>query len=153
MKHRDGFTLTEMLIVTAVTVSVLSLVSAFFVDGWSASHRTLRRIDHNQIVPIIMKKWQAFLKPTSPDSWQLQQEEGAFKAGRVRVWQGGNHLLFVSGGKTNAMRLPTGSKCSFSIEAPANMAACAVMTVTWPSEYVRSSEINLVRFVACGRRQ
>jgi prepilin-type N-terminal cleavage/methylation domain-containing protein len=154
MKHRGGFTLMEMLVVTAVVASGISLLTAFFVDAWMTSHRTLGRIDHDQIVPIIMKKWQAVLKLTDSDSWEaLQHNEDEFKAGHVRVWQNGPRLFFESEGMTNALHLPSGATCRFSIETSDNMATCAVMNLTWPSEHLRSKETNFVRFVACGRRK
>lgn len=150
MKKKRAFSLTELLIVIALAATVMSLVGRFFADSWLASHRSLRRVENNQLVPILMKEWQRTLSDTTSASWETKGK--GFSAGRTSVKQDGSHLVVAKDGKEKRFALPHDSTCRFSIERPAGLAPYAVMVFSWDSRYFRKQKMNQVRFVACGSR-
>lgn len=150
MKTRRGFTLTELLVVLAVTATVISMIGSFFVEGWIAVHRAFRRNDNSQLLPIVMKVWQKSLANTEPASWSVNNT--SFNSTPTVVEQEGKHLAVINGDKTQHFLLPNDATCRFSVENSPGLAACAVLDVYWESRYFASCRMNHVRFVACGRR-
>jgi len=151
MRKTAGYTLMELLTVITVVVIVAPLVGKLFTDGWIASHRTIRRIENNQIVPILMKSWQKTLANTSPETWHT--ENNVFRAESFSTSQNGKHLVINNGQFTKKLLLPSGSECVFSIERYSDMADCAIMQLSWISTYMRKKQTNQVRFVACGGKK
>jgi len=148
VKTKHGFTLMELLIVVAVTTTVIALTGQLFVEGWTISHGAIRRINDNQMIPIIMKTWQKALRHSPPSSWKIAEE--SFHAGTTIVKQTGKHLVVITDGKEKHILLPQDSTCKFTIEQTPDMTKCAVMDFNWASHYYRNKKMNHVRFVSCG---
>ena len=151
MKHRSGFTLTEMFVVIAVVVAVLPIIGTFFADGWVASHRALARVENNQLVPLLMKQWQSVIHNTASDQWSV--DEKGFAAGTLRIYQENRHLVVDSGASRRTFLLPADAQCRFVIEEHSGLSDCAVLHVNWKSRYMQRENSKDFRFVACGGQE
>ena len=150
MIRKRGFTLMELLIVIGVGAAVLTLTGRFFVAGWTSVSRAIRRVEDNQTVPIVMTAWQRALQDSTTDEWHVG--ESTFTAGRILIWQDGQHLSIKTADSVRRVLLPSDASCAFRIERPPDMAPMAVMNLAWDAPYHGRTKENRVRFVACGER-
>ena len=148
---KRGYTLVELLIVVAVTATLLSVIGQFFSDGWVASHRAFRRVESNQLCLLAMSRWQKSLRNTSPRSWRTDGD--VFEAGSVRMSSSASHITIRSNDCEKSMLLPQGATCKFSIERDSALASCAVLDISWESKFFRKIKENKVRYVACGSKE
>ena len=133
----------------AISVTLLSLIGRLFATGWTSVHRAIRRVESNQLVPILMHDWQETLRETTPSSWKADGK--AFVSGSTSIKQEGRHLVIIRADKEKRLALPHNATCHFSIERPAGLAPYAVMLFNWESSPSQKQRISHVRFVACGR--
>ena len=147
---KRGFTITEMLVVLAITFSTLSVVGVFFADSWVGVNRAFHRADNQAVIPLVIKRWQQTLDHTSPSSWSV--DHGVFHAGSFLIRQDKAYLVVATGVHESRLLLPPGSTCEFTIETPAGLAPCAVLHLSWDSYYLRKQRTHHLRFVACGKQ-
>ena len=148
---KRGYTLVELLIVVAVTATLLSVIGQFFSDGWVASHRAFRRVESNQLCLLVMNQWQNSLRNTSPRSWHA--DENFFEAGSVLISTSASHITIRNNDSEKSILLPEGATCRFSIERDPTLDSCAVLDISWNSKFFRKIKENKVRFVACGSKE
>jgi len=151
MKRNTAFTLVEMMVVMAIMVTFISASSRLFSDGLQCSRRSLKQAEINQVILIIMERWQNILNNTSPDEWKVINKK--FHAEKISVYQDKRHLVFDNAGSISRFFLPSEVQCSFSVEKPSGLAPCALLSIDWELQRFHSAKTNHVRLVACEKKQ
>jgi prepilin-type N-terminal cleavage/methylation domain-containing protein len=147
---QSAFSLVELLVVLAITATLISAGGKLFSDGWAATHRAIARAESDQMVMILMKRWQAELGNTTPAEWKI--ENTVFIAGQQSIAIDGRHLAFTGSRGTIKARLPDGAECSFNIERNGTLADCAVLNLAIRRPSRRIAPIEQIRIVSCGKK-
>lgn len=150
MKRSAGHTLPELLVTLVISVMVFSAVIQFFSQTWLSLNRTVTRVEANQLMPIVQKRWQTVLSGTDPASWKV--DGNALSAGDVRCSQEGRNLAVVAGGKKSLTLLPDTAVAKFSVESAEGQESCAVLEIKWSTKQFEKWQQSRVRLVACGRK-
>ena len=148
MKSRNGTTLIDALVVVAVFAMILVSTSTLIVDGFRGIALAQQRSETNRLLLIVKQVWQETLRESPPETWSA--DDADFRAGSVHFAFRDKALNVETGPSNFKVPLPGDMTPRFSIEAPAGLAACAVMNLTWTTTYRARTTTNQVRLVACG---
>ena len=151
MKRKDGFTITETIVVTAIMVVIVSIAAQTHRAGGMGFHRVIRRAHDNELLLMLMNVWQKALAGTSSEAWK--PEGAAFNAGNVTFLVADDLLTVERNGRKKYVQLPSGSECSFFVESGGDTAPRAVMQIEWQVRYAHNNRSESARFVACGGQE
>ncbi len=144
-----GFSLTEMMVVVAVSLTLMSLVGVFFSNLWLSSRRAIERTGNSQQALILMQEWQQTLNSTDPSGWST--DGTSFTSAQLKIHQDAEFLVITRGSTSKKVILPARAQCTFSIETLKDSAPLAALNIAWLDRRMGSSRERRAEILAHGK--